>query len=192
MESKNKIAEQPSTLSISPNLINKESNTHYDKTKSYQSINKSIKILFLTTEIFTVLLIAYNIKLGNDLKKIDTLVQKKVNESLKSGGFEKTILDLNQKLSFYARIKAENPKMQDKLELVYKATPEEILVNKLSLEGNSIKMELFAPQGKDFAKFITSYLETKQVKEIVLNGANLNPETQEYTFNIEVVMLEKL
>lgn len=192
MENENKIAEKPSILNQSPNLINEGISTHQAKTKSYQSINKAIKILFLATEALTVLVIAYNIKLGNDLKKGDALVQNKVDESLKNSDFERTILGLNAKLELYSRVKTENPKMRGKLELVYKATPIEILANKLLLEKNSIKMELLAPQGKDFAKFVVSYLETKQVKEIILNGASLNTQTQEYTFDIEIVTAEEL
>ncbi|MBI4091499.1 hypothetical protein HY419_01960, partial [candidate division WWE3 bacterium] len=95
---------------------------------------------------------------------------------------------LYEKMETFKLVKVLKPKVQNKIELVYKATPKEITISRLGLRSNVLSINLTAPEGKDFARFVTAYLQEAEVSEIHLVGALYDTYENNYDFNVEVIL----
>ncbi len=177
----------------SPNLI-RESTPSYSpsKLKLFKAILKTNKTVILVIEFITVLLIIYNYKVASDLRNLDRKISEAAKELRDLKDTEKKLTVLSDKTTAFIKIKSEDPKVYPKIELTYKATPREVVINDLSLRGNVLKMSLTAPTATDFARFVDGYLSTKEVDKIILTGAEFNVLSQSYDFDVSVVIKNNL
>ena len=172
---------------ISPNLIS-EIERPYSKTIVQRSNTLLIiaGYLLLIAEIISASLIAFNVKITNDLKEIDATFKEKATLLNDYKDFEAKAIRVSKKIDSFYRIKALNDKKQQKIKIIYDSTPADVQVSSFSLSEGILSLGLRASEGVSFAKFIASYLSNSIVKEISLSSAVYDPVSQGYEFRVDV------
>jgi len=190
MELNNKYQENLAPERKSPNLIDEGSKVYSpQKLQALKTATVVNQLILLVTELLLILLIAFNLKLSNDVSNLDFKLLSLKKDLTEVVDVEERAVALQDSVTIFNQIKAANPKISEKLKLIYDYTPGEVVVDSLSLEGNTLGLGLSAGRGTDFAKFVVSYLNTKKVAQINLNGAHFKPTTNSYDFDVEVLIL---
>lgn len=175
----------------SPNLLSPHTGSGRSiEIKISEFLVKADKILLFTAEALLVGLILYSIKLSNDLSSLERTIKSKASELNQAEDVETEIRKIKSKLGAFERIATQNPKIQDKIELVYSKTPQDITIRALTYENNKLNLTLNTQRSEFFAKMVSSYLESKKVSQVSLIGATLISDRDEYIFQVEVEMVD--
>lgn len=192
-ETLNQVNPNPTPQEQGPNLVRSSSEGESPSNiKLFEAAVKTNKGILLIAEIIFILLLLFNYKLGKDLENMEKKLNALVPEVIDARKSELEIYGNYDKYVAYKGVIAANPKTQEKIALVYKATPQEVVITKLSLRENVLDLNLTAGSATVFAKLIISYLDTKSVDQIVLKGATFKPESNIFDFNIQVTVKKSL
>ena len=185
----NKVKNEDPSLT-SPNLAysTETSSSFIPKLSTIKNFFNTAKGILFLAEVFLILLVGINLKLSNDVAILDSELEDKAQKIENISKAAKKVSHIQKKLQAFHQIVNENPKLQNKINLVYATTPAEIELHSLNLAENVLNLNLSAPEGKDFAKFIISYLDTKKVDRIELNGAVFKVEKNIYDFSVTVFL----
>lgn len=187
----NKVNEDPSQMSeASPNLAYTPEikSSILPKLSSVKRFFGTAKGVLFLAEVLLIILVGINLKLSNDVSILDSELEDKNQDIVNVERLANKIARIQNKINIFNQVSHENPKVQSKINLVYITTPVEIELNSLALEGDVLNLNLTAQEGRDFAKFIIAYLDTKKVDRIELSGATFRVDTNSYDFSVTVYL----
>jgi len=153
----------------------------YDPTERNKELISFLEKVIVTVNFVFIALLVTNHFLYGYLKQVKSEQDSLVSQIQAYNDTEKTALYVDKKTTYYKEVLDSKKILSSKLSYVLEGINPGITLQGALVKDSNFEIQARGVSAYVFTKLISDYLQGKQVSEIVLRSAALDPETKEYS-----------